>query len=166
MASDLTIDHLQAGDALYLAKLHAGCFNEPWSEHSFTDMLSLPTTFGFGVYQGPGLVGFVLASLVVDEAEILTLAVDTALRRQGVAGGLLDVVEATAKARGAQRIFLEVADDNTPARRLYQKRAYKAFGRRPRYYATPTAAIDKILGPEIGDKHAPVDAVLMAKRLL
>jgi ribosomal-protein-alanine N-acetyltransferase len=38
---------------------------------------------------------------------------------------------------GVRTIFLEVDDDNTPARRLYARSAFRQVGRRDGYYARP-----------------------------
>ena len=42
-------------------------------------------------------------------------------------------------------MFLEVAEDNIPAQKLYLKGGFKVNGRRPRYYKREPAAIDAVL---------------------
>jgi ribosomal-protein-alanine N-acetyltransferase len=44
---------------------------------------------------------------------------------------------AGAAARGATRLFLEVADDNAAALALYARAGFSEAGRRPGYYARP-----------------------------
>ncbi len=57
-----------------------------------------------------------------------------------------------AAAAGAGEMILEVAVTNGPARALYDALGYTAEGRRPRYYARPTAP--------------PVDALVLRKGLV
>lgn len=112
-----------------LADLHAGAFDAPWSAAAFADLLGQA-----GVFLEGDADGFVLIRTVADEAEILTLAVRPAARRKGLGARLLRDATVRAAAIGATRVFLEVAEDNAPARALYGALGFEAAGRRPRYY--------------------------------
>ncbi len=94
---------------------------------------------------------FALFSQVLDEAELLTIAVDPAHQRRGLARGTLVAAEASLAASGVKTIHLEVAADNTNAIRLYQALNYQITSRRKNYYRRAG-----------GDR---VDAVMMAKAL-
>lgn len=78
-----------------------------------------------------------ILQLAADEAEILNVGVVPAARRQGLGRALLAGAEDLARALGTQRIFLEVATDNTPARALYAAAGYTQVGQRPAYYLRP-----------------------------
>ena len=78
--------------------------------------------------------GFVLARVVADEAEILTLAVDPHRQGQGAGHLLLQAAMGEAQRRGAVAIFLEVAPSNAAALALYGSAGFVQVGRRPRYY--------------------------------
>ena len=78
--------------------------------------------------------GLVLARVVADEAEILTLAVDPRLRRQGGGRLLLRAAMDSARQRGAVAMFLEAAPSNAAALALYGSAGFVQVGRRPRYY--------------------------------
>ena len=86
-----------------------------------------------------------IGRVIGPEAELLTLATDPAARRQGLARTLMARFEAEARARGAQTLFLEVAENNVPALALYSGCGYARAGRRPAYYrmenAQPVAAL-------------------------
>ncbi|MFT5488933.1 MAG: ribosomal-protein-alanine N-acetyltransferase [Alphaproteobacteria bacterium] len=56
------------------------------------------------------------------------------LRGDGVGGFLLDGAMEQASVTGATKLFLEVAEDNDVARRLYSSRGLIPVGRRPDYY--------------------------------
>src|SRR3546814_20806161 len=66
----------------------------------------------------------------LDEAEIVTLAVHPRQQRLGVARALLQQGLAAAGGRGAAACFLEVAEDNRPARALYAALGFAEIGRR------------------------------------
>ncbi|MDJ0825604.1 MAG: ribosomal protein S18-alanine N-acetyltransferase [Rhodobacter sp.] len=114
-----------------LAELHARCFTvpRPFSTGEFRDLLAAETCFLITCPQG-----FALGRATVDEAELLTLAVDPGHRRQGIGRALLADFEAEARRRGARRAYLEVAAGNAAARRLYAAAGYRDAGRRKAYY--------------------------------
>ena len=120
--------------AARLAAIHAEAFAEPhdspWSAAAFADLLAQP-----GVFAVDSADGFILMRVVADEAEILTLAVRPAARRAGQGAQLVGEGLVAAAARGAVRVFLEVADDNAAARALYARAGFVEAGRRPGYYA-------------------------------
>ena len=113
-----------------LARLHEQAFSMPWSAREFADLLSQP-----GVIAIAEPDGFVLIRIVLDEAEILTLAVIPAARRLGLGRRLVEEAAVAATKGGAARLFLEVAEDNAPARALYDRAGFSQIGRRKAYYA-------------------------------
>lgn len=117
-----------------LAELHSACFTtpRPWGAAEFRDLLARPDTM---LLTEAG--GFLLGSAVMDDAEVLTLAVDPAHRRQGNARRLLQRFHEAARTSGAQRCLLEVGEDNHGARALYADAGYRQIGRRRAYYRTP-----------------------------
>ena len=121
-------------EAARLAAIHAEAFDRPgetsWSAAAFADLL-----IQAGVFAVEAADGFILMRAVADEAEILTLAVRPAARRGGLGGRLVGEGVLAAAARGATRVFLEVADDNVAARALYERTGFVEAGRRPGYYA-------------------------------
>lgn len=129
--------------AARLAALHAACFTvpPPWPEGAFASLLA--STGTFLIDRGEG---FLLARVVLDEAEVLTLAVAPTARRQGLARAMLAEFTVQARSKGAVRAFLEVAADNLPARALYAQTGFQEAGLRRGYYAIPgsAAAIDAL----------------------
>ncbi|TCO73886.1 GNAT family N-acetyltransferase [Rhodovulum euryhalinum] len=126
-----------------LSALHALCFGHPrpWSGPEFVALLESPGVF----LVGDGSA-FALGRVVLDEAELLTLAVHPGARRRGLGRARLGAFETAALDRGAARTFLEVAADNGPARALYASAGYALTGRRRGYYAAPDGRrIDALL---------------------
>lgn len=115
-----------------MAAIHAAAFppNETWGADAISLQLALPGAFGFIDERG----GMLLGRVTGDEAEILTLAVASEARRQGIARALLEAAHKETERRGGRTIFLEVAVGNTPARELYCRFGFTEVGRRHRYY--------------------------------
>ncbi|MCB1353963.1 MAG: GNAT family N-acetyltransferase [Rhodobacteraceae bacterium] len=127
-----------------LARIHALSFTDtprPWTRDEFAALEGQP-----GVLLLCRPEGFALGRIAGPEAELLTLAVDPAARRRGIARNLLAELEETASSQGVVEIFLEVATTNTAARALYEAAGYAMAGRRPRYYARAGApAVDALV---------------------
>ncbi len=115
-----------------LAALHATAFDAPWDAAAFAVLLEQA-----GVFAAETAQGFILMRVVADEAEILTLAVHPEARGRGQGARLVAEGVAAAGARGAYRIFLEVADDNASARAVYARAGFVEAGRRTAYYSRP-----------------------------
>ena len=113
-----------------LAAIHAEAFETPWDAASLSALLASP-----GVFVVAEADGFILIRVVADEAEILTLAVRTPARRGGLGARLVEAAVVRAAALGAERMFLEVAEDNAAARALYARAGFHEAGRRRGYYA-------------------------------
>jgi ribosomal-protein-alanine N-acetyltransferase len=84
-----------------------------------------------------GIVGFAVAHIASDEAEILDIAVLPAHRGKGIGAALLDNAMGRCAMQGATSIFLEVRESNVAARALYASRHFAVAGRRKRYYHSP-----------------------------
>lgn len=104
----------------------------PWSAQTIAGFLAAP-----GAILATSAHGFALGRVIVDEAELLTLAVLPEARRQGEARRCLAAFEQEAAARGAVRAFLEVAETNAAARSLYRAAGWDETGSRRAYYADP-----------------------------
>lgn len=128
-----------AADAPALAALHAAAFpsGEAWGADAIAMMLAMPGAFGLW----REAEGFVLARAAAGEAEILTLAVVPAARRKGLGAALLAGAMAAGRARGAEAMFLEVAEGNAAARALYLSFGFAEVGRRRRYYPDGSDAL-------------------------
>lgn len=119
-----------AETAARLAAIHAAAFDAPWTAAAFAALVDQP-----GVHLIEAADGFILMRTVLDETEILTLAVAPAARNQGLGARLVsDGLDAAAR-DGAARAFLEVAEGNAAARALYARAGFVEVGRRPAYYA-------------------------------
>jgi len=118
-------------DAGCMARVHAAAYvlDRPWSLAEFTQLVLSPHILRVGDSRA-----FILARIIADEAEILTIATHPQHRRKGLAMGLLEQFHDMARSRGATTAFLEVAADNHAAITLYQGCGYIQVGMRRAYY--------------------------------
>lgn len=107
--------------------------SHPWTERNFRDAMA--TGYLCLAARDEGRIcGFAIARLLPDEAELLLIAVQPEVRRQGVAALLWGEMVARLKANGAQLLHLEVRASNLGAQAFYASRGLRPSGLRPRYY--------------------------------
>lgn len=128
-----------SADLATLYGLGVTCFpSDHWTEGGVAEELEREQG-AFLVAELDGrLVGYLAASRVLDELEILQIATEPALRRQGIARCLLATVMEESRRGGCQVILLEVRDSNLAAREFYGRHGFRVFGRRRGYYAHPS----------------------------
>lgn len=137
-----------------VAALHAQLFSPAWSEESICALLDHPASTAFLAAlpgQPPTTVGFVLAQLAADEAEILSIGVAPEWQRKGIGQRLVEGVARAVRRADGKTLHLDVAADNDAAMELYRKTGFLGTGLRRGYYERPGAA--------------PVDAVTLTLRL-
>jgi len=121
-------------DAAQLARIHAASFHRGWGEGEFESMLTERNTLVHRLKIGRRLAGFIISRIGADEAEILSVALDPSQRGRGLSRDLLLTHLGHLAGRGVRTVFLEVEENNQPARRLYQRAGFATVGRRKRYY--------------------------------
>ncbi len=137
--ADAQIVPAAPNDADALADAHARVFEAAWDQAAFARLLQRPGAVAFiaRCASPPGAVGFILGQLAADEAEILSLGVISARRRQRIATRLVAALAGAARPAGARRLFLEVAADNSAAVHLYARLGFAEVGRRAAYFQSP-----------------------------
>jgi [ribosomal protein S18]-alanine N-acetyltransferase len=108
-------------------------FGEVWTMGQCIGMLSLPGTALFIAELDDDICGFVVARCVVDEVELLLIAVDPNAQRKRIGNSLVSKTVDWAKDMGANRVFLEVRKGN-PAIDFYNRGGFVQIGLRKSYY--------------------------------
>jgi len=120
------------------ARLHREAFEplgeRPWTRQDMAELLASPSAGGLLLQIDGEDAGVALWRTTVDEAELLTIAVQASRRRRGAGRALLDAVIALARGQGARMLFLEVGVDNPAARSLYAQLGFEEVARRAAYY--------------------------------
>ena len=138
---DLDITHI---DEIF--QIESESFSDPWSKESFVSSIENPLVRMMGCHDtSDKFCGFICASVLPPEAEILDIAVSPSFRRMGVGKALINALLSSIRVSPAvdvssavQTVFLEVRESNIPARKLYQSFGFTESGKRPRYYSNPT----------------------------
>ncbi|HEX6376078.1 MAG TPA: ribosomal protein S18-alanine N-acetyltransferase [Allosphingosinicella sp.] len=108
-------------------------FGEAWTAPQCAGLLPMAGVWLSLARQGDSVIGFALARIVGDEAELLLLAVGRSSQGKGVGQLLLDRFAAVAASKGAEQLHLEVREGNH-AVSLYRRNGYREVGRRHNYY--------------------------------
>lgn len=125
-----------------IAAIERDCFALPWQEKEIASVCNRADFCGVVAQIDGEIVGYLLGLTLFEDAEVLRVAVDEKFRGQKVGGAILDRFFELAKARGAQRVFLEVRVSNEPAIRLYESRAFTRGRVREKYYENGESAIE------------------------
>lgn len=142
--SSVAVRDLAPGELEQVIALEQAAHPHPWSAALLARELETDcsTILVCTDPEGSGRVaGYVVYWDVLDEVQVLNVAVSPAHRRQGLARRLLEEVEARARARRARLLALEVRSSNQPARALYRAFGYAEAGVRRRYYADGEDAV-------------------------
>lgn len=132
-------------DLAALSELESSCFNSPWSNNQLSAYLAAERHFSVGLWQDNQLNGFALLSTVLDEAELLQIAVRPGFRGAGLAGDMLTFTHEQLQRRGIVRNMLEVRQSNVAALNLYRRFGYHQDAIRKGYYPTETGREDAVL---------------------
>jgi ribosomal-protein-alanine N-acetyltransferase len=144
--SEISIRPASLPLAPVLATLHAESFGaEGWSFDQIRGSLALTTTKAWIAYHGQTPVGLIFCQLAGADAEILTLCVQPAMRRKGIAALILRRAVDEIRAAGVAKIMLEVAADNIAARRLYEHFGFIVIGARANYYKRGAVTVDGVM---------------------
>lgn len=143
-----SIANLELSDVPRLVELHRTVFSPAWGSESFTSLLNDERIFGFVTYKigAPNkVVGFIIARLVSEEAEIITLGVAPNQRRLGVGRLLINNLMQYLHRQSASVVFLEVDEKNIAAINLYKSCNFREFGRRAGYYSDDRGRSDALM---------------------
>ncbi|HEX4695998.1 ribosomal protein S18-alanine N-acetyltransferase [Sphingomonas sp.] len=108
-------------------------WGEAWTRNQMIGILAVPGVWLTIAELGGRTAGFALTRGVLDEAELLLLAVVPEMRRGGVGAALLRSVIADCASRGIASLHLEVRDGND-AIKLYRNSGFSKVGERRDYY--------------------------------
>ncbi|MBM6593889.1 GNAT family N-acetyltransferase [Microvirga pudoricolor] len=131
------LEALAPAHAPRVTRIHAAAFARPWDVPEFERLLGDRAVLADGFFLGASLCGFAISRVVLDEAEILTVAMAAEARGRGHARPLLAHHLDALVRRGARVVHLEVEDGNAPALALYRRLGFREAGRREGYYPRP-----------------------------
>ncbi len=133
----MTIERMAAAHVAQVAQLEKICFSDPWSEKSVSSELSNSLSLWLVALDGETVAGYIGSQTVLDETDMMNVAVHPDFRRQGIAEALVTELVAQLKQMESHSLTLEVRASNAPAKALYEKLGFTLAGRRPNYYRNP-----------------------------
>lgn len=109
----------------------------PWSRSAFDREIADNMTAEYIVAEAPSgsICGYAGMWVLMDEGHITNIAVHPDFRRQGIGTALLCEMARRGRARGVDKLTLEVRPSNAAAQNLYSQLGFVARGRRKRYYS-------------------------------
>jgi len=123
------------GDLAAIVAIEAAVFPDPWVIESFRGFQRTGQTL-VAVHEDE-IVGFVIARAMLDEGEILNIAVTSRWRGQGAGATLLDSALHRLRGLGANNVYLEVRASSTVAQHFYERHGFRRVGKRSQYYRNP-----------------------------
>ncbi len=120
-----------------IAQLEKVCFSDPWSISSIRYELTNPLSYWFVALEGETVAGYIGSQAVLDEADMMNVAVAPSFRRQGVGCRLIHRLMDELCNQNVKSLTLEVRQSNEPAIQLYEKLGFRVSGRRIHYYRNP-----------------------------
>lgn len=133
----IAIKRMTAEHVASIAELEKLCFSTPWSANSVASELSNPLSLWLVAEEDGVLLGYIGSQTVMDEADMMNVAVAPSSRRRGLAERLVCALVDELHACGVKSLTLEVRVSNEPALRLYDKLDFHQVGCRPNYYRSP-----------------------------
>lgn len=137
MAERYPIRSATAADVPALVAIERACFSDPWTPAGIEETVQYETSRAFVAEFRGATVGYVMARVSGEEAEILNLAVLPGYRRRGIARCLLAEALAAVATAGVREAYLEVRQSNQEALALYQAHGFRPVALRPGYYRNP-----------------------------
>lgn len=138
----MKIELMQIRHIPSVAKIAADSLPQSWSEKAFAEELENPSATVFVALSDNYVVGFGGVQIVLDEAYITNIAVDTSFRKKSVGSKILEEIINHCKNENCSFVSLEVRVSNTAAKNLYKKYGFVSQGIRKKFYSHPTEDAD------------------------
>ena len=133
----MTFREMLVEDLDQVVDIEQNLFSVPWTKEGFLTYLMKKDTMFFVVEEKERILGYCSMMTVLDEGDILNVAVRSDRQKEGIGQFLVDSMLRMAEMQGIRLVHLEVRQANGIARRLYQRLGFKEDGLRRDYYENP-----------------------------
>lgn len=133
----MNITRMNEAHVAQVAALEKLCFSDPWSETSVASELDNPLSLWLIAEEEGTVLGYVGSQTVLDETDMMNIAVRPECRRRGIAAALIGELVNQLRAHGSHVLRLEVRESNVPAIALYESMGFTQLGLRKNYYRNP-----------------------------
>ena len=108
--------------------------DDPWSQLQFTTSIENSNNLCYCLSFNGRTIGYLIAMLAVDTADILNIGIDPDFQRQGYATGLLNRLIEELRKRHIGEILLEARVGNKSAIQFYKRQGFEEISVRKNYY--------------------------------
>ena len=133
----MEILHMTGDHVPQVAELEALCFHDPWSETSVRGELTNPLSLWLVAVENDMVIGYIGSQTVLDESDMMNIAVHPHHRRKGIAQSLILALSDALRRQGSGSLTLEVRCSNLGAIALYERLDFAQVGLRKNYYRNP-----------------------------
>ena len=135
---DVVVRPMRLADVDSVVEIESETFSSPWRRDTFANLLGRPGV-ELLVMEGSsdGVIGYAVLWCIVDQAELANVAVGSRWRGRGLGRVLIGRVLEVARARGMDKVFLEVRASNERAADIYRGFGFTEVGVRRDYYRDP-----------------------------
>ncbi len=150
----ITIKELEIEDIPAILDIEGKCQETPWNMKHFSDCIDAGY-INSGLFIESTLVGYMILSVIFEQAQILNFCIDPSHQKSGWGSYLMQKNIEILKEKSVLKVFLEVREGNHNARKFYKRFSFVNIGTRKKYYSK---AISK-------DKNDREDAVVVMRLL-
>ncbi len=133
----MEIRRARAEDISAITAAEKEIFPDPWTERDINTSVSVDGSMCYCAVSDGVLYAYIIGRVIAPEGEIYRIATLPKYRGRGIAYRLLSYAVKTERGRGLERLFLEVREQNKPARALYNSFGFTEIGIRKNYYKDP-----------------------------
>ena len=143
---------LNLDDCQAVADLETQLFAGRFTAQSLRDMLNKPVFYGAvlpavgqAVGQAAAIHAYYLSTISADCADIIAIGTRRDWQRRGFGRIMLEHLIGVTERQHVEKILLEVAADNMPARQLYDSCGFVEIGCRKNYYKRGETRCDAVI---------------------
>jgi ribosomal-protein-alanine N-acetyltransferase len=143
---------LNLDDCQAVADLETQLFAGRFTAQSLRDMLNKPAFYGAvlpavgqAVGQAAAIHAYYLSTITADCADIIAIGTHRDWQRRGFGRIMLEHLIGVTEQQHVEKILLEVAADNMPARQLYDSCGFVEIGCRKNYYKRGETRCDAVI---------------------
>jgi len=107
----------------------------PWSASHFSSSVTNNKTLSYGLIVEQKLIGYALALVALESADLLNIGIHPDYKRQGFGKTLITHLLTELKQAAVNALILEVRVENHIAINFYQKQGFEGVGTREKYYS-------------------------------
>lgn len=133
--NSFTLRKMTFDDIYQVSAVDQKCFNDPWSTKLIQKELENDFAYYAVVLCQDKIVGFIGVWFVIDDVQIMNVAVDPSYQSLGVGTMMMNHITDLAQQKNMYTMTLEVRVSNEKAIRLYKKYGFEIVYTREKYYS-------------------------------